>query len=84
MDEKELQKVKNKTEAALAFEDMSVMNRASSLATYELLGNAGLINEELTKYHSITREAIRSYAQQIFDVNNCSTLYYYAEAATAS
>jgi len=79
IDEKELQKVKNKTEAALAFEDMSIMNRASSLATYELLGNAALINEELNKYHSITRTAIRSYAQQIFDVNNCSTLYYYAE-----
>jgi predicted Zn-dependent peptidase len=84
IEEKELQKVKNKTEASLAFEDMSVMSRASSLANYELLGDAGLINEELTKYHSITREAIRSYAQQIFDINNCSTLYYYAEEAAAS
>ena len=79
VDEKELQKVKNKTEAALAFEDMSIMNRASSLATYELLGNAGLINEELNKYQSITREQVCSYAQQIFDANNCSTIYYYAE-----
>jgi predicted Zn-dependent peptidase len=83
IEEKELEKVKNKTEASLAFEDMSVMSRASSLANYELLGNAGLINEELTKYHSITREDIRSYAQQIFDINNCSTIYYYAEEATA-
>jgi predicted Zn-dependent peptidase len=83
IDEKELQKVKNKTEAALAFEDMSIMNRASSLATYELLGKASLINEELIKYHSITREDIRRYAQQIFDVNNCSTLYYYAEELQA-
>ena len=79
VDEKELQKVKNKTEAALAFEDMTIMNRASSLATYELLGNAGLINEELNKYQSITREQMRSYAQQIFDENNCSTLFYYAD-----
>ena len=79
VDEKELQKVKNKTEAALAFEDMSIMNRASSLATYELLGNAGLINEELNKYQSITREQVCNYAQQIFDVNNCSTIYYYAD-----
>lgn len=80
VDEKELQKVKNKTEAALAFEDMGIMNRASSLATYELLGNAGLINEELDKYQSITREDIQRFARQIFDVNNCSTLYYYADA----
>ncbi|MEP6746728.1 MAG: pitrilysin family protein [Bacteroidota bacterium] len=79
IEEKELEKVKNKTEAALAFEDMSIMNRASSLATYELLGNADLINEELTKYHAITREEIRGYAQKIFDVNNSNTLYYYAE-----
>lgn len=79
VEEKELQKVKNKTEAALAFEDMSVMSRASSLANYELLGNAGLINEELNKYSSITREDIRNYAQKIFDVNNSNTLYYYAE-----
>ncbi len=79
IEEKELEKVKNKTEAALAFEDMSVMNRASSLASYELLGNANLINEELDKYHSITREDIRLQAQRIFDASNCNTIYYYAE-----
>ncbi len=38
--EKELTKVKNKTESAIVFEDMSVMNRANSLAIYELLGDA--------------------------------------------
>ncbi len=79
IEEKELEKVKNKTEAALAFEDMSVMSRASSLASYELLGNANLINEELDKYRSITREEIREHAQKIFDLRNCNTLYYYAE-----
>ncbi|HMC84564.1 MAG TPA: insulinase family protein, partial [Chitinophagaceae bacterium] len=79
IEEKELQKVKNKTEASLAFEDMSIMSRASSLANYELLGNAGLINEELDKYNSITREDIQCYARKIFDVNNSNTLYYYAE-----
>ncbi len=79
VEEKELQKVKNKTEAALAFEDMSVMNRANSLAFYELLGNANLMNEELDKYQSVTAEAIRECSQRIFDVNNSNTLYYYAE-----
>jgi zinc protease len=78
IEEKELQKVKNKTEASLAFEDMSVMSRASSLANYELLGNANLINEELNKYNAVTREDIRYYAQQIFSANNSNTLYYYA------
>jgi predicted Zn-dependent peptidase len=79
VDEKELQKVKNKTESALAFEDMSVMSRASSLANYELLGNANLMNEELDKYQAVTADAIRDHARRIFDVNNSNTLYYYAE-----
>jgi zinc protease len=79
VEEKELQKVKNKTEAALAFEDMSVMNRANSLATYELLGNANLMNEELNKYQAIKAESIRDYAKKFFNVNNSNTLYYYSE-----
>ncbi|MBK6938559.1 MAG: hypothetical protein IPH18_18200 [Chitinophagaceae bacterium] len=33
--ENELQKVKNKTESMITFEDMSVMSRANSLAYYE-------------------------------------------------
>lgn len=72
----ELQKVKNKTESALAFEDMSIMNRANSLAFYELLGDASLINEELERYQVVTEEDIQRYSQNIFDVNNSSTLYY--------
>jgi zinc protease len=77
--ETELQKVKNKTEAALAFEDMSVSNRANNLAFYELLGNANLMNTELDKYHAITPEDIRNYSQKIFDTNNSNTLFYYSE-----
>lgn len=72
----ELEKVKNKTESSLAFEDMSVMNRASSIAMYELLGDAGLMNKELEKYHAVTAENIREQAAIIFDENNCSTMYY--------
>jgi predicted Zn-dependent peptidase len=34
IEERELQKVQNKTESVMAFEDMSVMNRAGSLAYY--------------------------------------------------
>ncbi len=74
----ELQKVKNKTESSIAFEDMSVMNRANSLAFYELLGDADLMNTELDKYHAITAEDIQAYAQQIFNPNNGNTLHYYS------
>lgn len=74
--EQELEKVKNKTESAMAFEDMSLLNRASSIAIYELLGDANLINTELSRYQSVTREDILSYSRRIFDERNSNTLYY--------
>ena len=76
--EKELQKVKNKTESMLAFEDMSVMNRATNLAMYELLGDANLINTELDKYQAVTSEELLNESRAIFNENNCNTLYYYS------
>ena len=76
--EKELQKVKNKTESMLAFEDMSVMNRATNLAMYELLGDANLINTELDKYQAVTSEELLNESKAIFNENNCNTLYYYS------
>lgn len=74
--ELELQKVKNKAEAAMAFEDMSLMNRASSIAMYENLGDANLINTELSKYQQVTAAEIQELSKIIFNDNNCSTLYY--------
>jgi predicted Zn-dependent peptidase len=76
--ENELQKVKNKTESMIAFEDMSVMSRANSLAFYELLGDASWINDELDRYNSITTDDILMESQTIFRPENSSTLYYYA------
>ncbi len=75
----ELQKVKNKTESVIAFEDMSVMSRAGSLALYELLGDAQLMNTELQKYHAVTAEDILEYSQDIFDENNSNTIFYYSK-----
>ncbi len=72
----ELEKVKNKTESAMAFEDMSVMNRAASIAMYELLGDANLMNTELSRYHAVTVEEIIEQSRIIFTENNCSTMYY--------
>ena len=76
--EKELQKVKNKTESMLAFEDMSVMSRATNLAMYALLGDAELINTELEKYQAVTTAELINESNIIFQENNCNTLYYYA------
>ena len=74
--EQELEKIKNKTESMLAFEDISLMSRANSLANYELLGDANLMNTELEKYQAITREEVLEESILIFTENNCNTLYY--------
>ncbi len=79
VNDKELQKVKNKTESLMAFEDMSLMNRANSLAYYELLGDAELMNTELEKYHAVTTIDILKESQRIFSDRNSNTLFYLAQ-----
>ena len=75
----ELQKVKNKVESLIAFEDMSLTNRANSLAFYELLGDAGQMNHELEKYNVVTAEDILNESRVIFRPENSNTLYYYSK-----
>jgi predicted Zn-dependent peptidase len=77
--EAELQKVKNKTESVIAFEDMGLMSRANSLAMYELLGDANLMNTELQRYHEITVEDITQYTHGIFRAENSNTLLYHSK-----
>ena len=76
--QRELEKVKNKTESMIAFEDMSISSRAASLAMYELLGDADLINKELERYQAVTATQIMEECKIIFNENNCNTLYYYS------
>ena len=80
LEEKEVQKVINKTESIICFEDMSIMNRAHSLAFYELLGDAQLMNTELEKYQAVTPAIIQATAQAIFTEQNRNTLYYYSKS----
>lgn len=76
--ENELQKCKNKTESMMAFEDMSLMSRATSLAIYELLGDADLMNTELDRYLRVTTEELKEESRRIFTPENSNTLYYFA------
>ncbi len=66
VDRTELQKVKNKTESLMAFEDISLVNRANSLATYELLGDADLMNKELAMIPGSNRKRNSSRNVAIF------------------
>jgi predicted Zn-dependent peptidase len=79
--EKELQKVKNKTESTILFEDMSVMSRANSLAFYELLGDAQLMNTELEKYQVITAAELQQECAALFAPHNSNTLFYRSQHA---
>ncbi len=74
--ENELQKSKNKIEAMIAFEDMSLLNRANNLAFYELLGGAEMINDEWSRYQAVTAEYLLSTAKEVFREGNCNTLFY--------
>jgi zinc protease len=74
----ELQKVKNKVESLIAFEDMSLTSRANSLAFYELLGDAGEMNHELEKYNVVTAEDILEESRIIFRQENSNTIYYHS------
>lgn len=75
---KELQKTINTAESVMVFEDLSLMSRAASLAYYELLGDAALMNDELNRYASVTVADVQQYAQEIFVSENSNTLYYYS------
>jgi predicted Zn-dependent peptidase len=77
--DKELQKVKNKTESLIAFEDISLINRANSLATYELLGDADLMNRELLNYQAVNAEDILQECRTVFNDINCTTMYYMSD-----
>jgi predicted Zn-dependent peptidase len=75
----ELQKVKNRVESLIAFEDMSLLNRCNNLAFYELLGDAALMNEEMQKYDQVTSEQVQQVAGELFNPDHANTLYYFAK-----
>ena len=63
----------------MAFEDMSVMNRAGSLAFYELLGDGELMNTEFKKYQDVTVHDLKRIANKVMQPSNSNTLWYLAE-----
>lgn len=77
--EQELEKVKNRTESHIIFEDMGLINRANNLAFYELIGDANKMNEELSHYHNITTTDIQQVARQIIRKENSNVLFYLAK-----
>lgn len=77
LSERELTKLKNSLESSLIFSEISVLNKAISLAYFETLGDAGFINEEVARYQKLTAEDIRNTAKKIFRAENCNELIYF-------
>ncbi|MBP6445193.1 MAG: insulinase family protein [Saprospiraceae bacterium] len=77
LSERELTKLKNSLESSLIFSEISVLNKAISLAYFETLGDAGFINEEAARYQKLTAEDIRNTAKKIFIAENCNELIYF-------
>ena len=79
IEESELEKVKNKYESAQLFGEMSLLNKATNTAYFELLSQAEDINLEIAKYRSVNAEQIREKASEAFVKENGVTLYYKAK-----
>ena len=72
----EIEKVKNKFESSTVFSNTSILNKAANLSFFELLGDPGLINDEVQSYRSVTYEMITEAVKRYFTSSNCSTLNY--------
>ncbi|MGB4959833.1 MAG: pitrilysin family protein [Saprospiraceae bacterium] len=72
----ELTKLKNSVESSLEFSEVSIHNKGISLAYFEILGDANLINQEAERFHNVTSEDIRQAAEDVFRMDNCSELTY--------
>ncbi len=75
----ELEKIKNKAESSLEFSECNILNKAINLAMYELIEDANLINQQSEAYQKVDAAAIQQLAQQTFNRENCSVLYYIPE-----
>ncbi|MCF2486819.1 pitrilysin family protein [Dyadobacter sp. CY347] len=75
----EVTKVKNQSEASLAFSEVELLNRAMNLAFAANAGNVDWANEDAEIIRNLTSEDIHKAAKSVLRPENASTLYYRAE-----
>jgi zinc protease len=73
---REMEKVKNKYESSVIYENTSILNKAMNLAYFEHLGNPDLINYEADLYRKTDKHMVIETARKYLTISNCSTLYY--------
>jgi zinc protease len=77
--DEEVTKVKNQTEATLAFSEVELLNRAMNLAFAANAGNVDWANEDAEIIRNLKSEDLHEAAKNILRPENGSTLYYRAE-----
>lgn len=77
--EEELQKVKNKSETNIRFNDIGVLNKAMKLAYAAYYGNTNLVNSESDEYLSVSLNHIKKAAATYLTSSNSNVLYYHAK-----
>ena len=60
--DRELEKIKNKNEAAIAFSEVAIVHKAMNLAHCEWLGEPDLINQEIDHYRCCNRSRSQRYS----------------------
>ena len=76
VNEHELMKVKNKFEANHNLQYVNYLNRAQSLAHYEALGDACLIEKEVEKYNAVDSQRIKTIARKYLRRSKSAVLRY--------
>ncbi len=74
--EKDLQMVKNQSEASLVFGEVEVLNRAMNLAMAANAGDVNLVNEESEKIAKVQVADLEKCAQRLFIQGKSNTLLY--------
>ncbi|TAE80066.1 MAG: insulinase family protein [Bacteroidetes bacterium] len=77
--EEELEKVKNKTETNIRFNDLGVLNKAMKLAYASYYGDTDLVNTEATHYLGVTQNQIQQVCAKYLKPENCNVLYYHSK-----
>ncbi|MCF0074792.1 insulinase family protein [Dyadobacter sp. CY261] len=77
--EEEVTKVKNQSEASLAFSEVELLNRAMNLAFAANAGNVEWANADADIIRSLTPKDIHHAARTILRPENASTIYYRTE-----
>ena len=82
--ERELQKVKNKVEASHIYSEVNVLSKAVNLAFYELLGDAGLLNQQPDFYFREQAGHLQETANELFKPERVSVLAYRSSKTRSS